>query len=36
METLVAVGLIIGFVLVVNISFLKNLFSTESKNEPNA
>ena len=31
METLAAIGFIIGLVLVINVSFLKNLFSTESK-----
>lgn len=31
METLSAIGFIIGLVLVINVSFLKNLFSTESK-----
>jgi len=31
METLAAIGFIIGLVLVINAPFLKNLFSTESK-----
>jgi hypothetical protein len=31
METLVALGLVIGLVLAINMHFLKNLFSTGSK-----